>query len=366
MTCKKLRHLTITAFLLASTLLVAQGTGSKDAQVKPADVQGPHGSLRIKGISGHDFVYLNGASDDFKIGRVDEIKGDGVLLPPGQQHVIIVNPDGNRQVYSGYVIIVPNQRATLYVDKSDTRYEKWSENAQLRPLPSAGPTTAEIAPVSGHISAYPELADCGQPVRLVWTSTGYNTLLKLDGVAVGRGGASGEQIVDPRKDTTYLLEAFGPGGVYTTPVTVHVNNRVRTSLSTAPSIVRYHRIGDKVVDAGSATLNWSATNAQSVVLDPFGPVTGSSGEKDISFAPRNDGFGPIDEKRTYRITATNDCGGSDSSTALVEVAGSIDPPITPDVLPPKLPQTSSPLPLVGLIGLGSLAASFILRKIRKS
>jgi hypothetical protein len=331
----------------------------------PGEVQGPWGNLQIKGINGGYMVFLNGRGPNYFIGRVDEMRGNRIVLPPGTQHVIIVNPDGNREVYSGYVKIIANQRATLHVDKSDTYYEKWADGSQLHALPRIGPTTVAVEPVSGQLTAYPGQANCGQPVRLVWTSNGYNTLLKLNGVAVGQGGASGEQVVDPRETTTYMLETFGPGGVAMVPVTVYVNKAVKTSLSAAPTVVRYHKVGDKILDPGTATLNWSAANAQSVVLDPVGPVTGSSGEQLITFSPSKTGIGPVDETRAYKITATNDCGGSDTTTALVQVAGSIDPEMPPEQLPPLLPQTASPLPLIGLLGLGSLATSLVLRRIRK-
>lgn len=331
----------------------------------PGDVQGPWGALRIKGISGDDFVFLNGIGPNYFVGLVSEMKGDKVVLPPGQQHVIIVNPEGNRQVYSGYVKIVANKRATLHVDKSSTLYETWADGAQLHALPRIGPTTVAIEPVNGQITAYPGQANCGQQVRLVWNSNGYNTLLKYNGSAIAKSGASGEHVVDPKQTTTYQLETFGPGGVAIIPVTVYVNNAVTTSLSAAPAVVRYHKVGDQIIDPGSATLNWSATNAQKVVLDPIGPVSGASGQQVIDFTPTNTDLGPVSQTLAYKLTATNECGGSDSTTALVQVAGSIDPPIPTEELPPVLPQTGSPLPLIGLVGVGSLAASFLLRKIRK-
>ncbi len=331
----------------------------------PGQVEGPWGNLQIKGVNGGYLVFLNGTTPDYFVGRVDEMRGNKVVLPPGLQHVIIVNPDGDRKVYSGYVKIVANQRATLHVDKSDTYYEKWADGAQLHALPRVSATTTAVEPVNGQITAYPSQANCGQPVRLVWTSNGYNTLLKYEGVAVGKGGASGEQVVDPKQTTTYLLEAFGPGGVSVTPVTVHVNNAVKTSLSASPAIVRYHKVGDKIVDPGTATLNWSADNAQSVMLDPIGPMTGSSGQQEVTLAPGRSEYGQVEETRAYKITATNNCGGSDTTTALVQVAGSIDPEMPVEQLPPALPQTASPLPLILLVGFGSLACSLVLRMARR-
>jgi LPXTG-motif cell wall-anchored protein len=69
--------------------------------------------------------------------------------------------------------------------------------------------------------------------------------------------------------------------------------------------------------------------------------------------------------KTYTITATNVCGGSDSSTASVHLNGAIEPEVA-EVKPPELPQTASPLPLITLLGFGSLVSGLILRAMRKN
>src|SRR5215471_6461615 len=102
-------------------------------------------------------------------------------------------------------------------------------------------------------------------------------MMKQDGVAIGNGGGIGEQIVNPKQTTTYYLETFGPGGVIMTPYTVKVDPSVKASLTVTPGVLRYHKIGDKVVESGSATLNWSASNADTVTVDPIGQVYGTSG-----------------------------------------------------------------------------------------
>lgn len=368
MTCAKLRiHFIVVAFFLATTLLVAEDIKAK-GPTNPTNAPGDRGTLRIKGISGHDSVFLNGTSQEFFVGKVDQFKDQGMVLPTGQQHVIIVDPEGNRQVYSAYVDVLSHQRAILRVDKSSITYEKWAGEGEAHALPQAGQTTAAIQPVSGKVTAYPSAVDCGQSARLVWNTNGYNTLLKLNGVAVGKGGTSGEQVVDPRETTTYQLETFGPGGVTMTPVTVTVNKAIKTSLSATPAVVRYQKLGDP----GKATLNWSASNAQSVVLEPFGSVTGTSGERDITYTPGKGDLGRAPETRTYKITATNDCGGSDTTVAQLDV---VYPPLPlpndpppcglPPNLPCELPPTGSPLPLIGLLGVGSLASGLVLRRLRK-
>jgi LPXTG-motif cell wall-anchored protein len=344
------------------------------AKLEPLDgqVEGPWGNLEIKGINGDYLVFLNGRAPDFFVGRVSEARGNRLVLPPGTQHVIIIKPEGNQEMFAGYVKIMANKRAILHADRNDTWYEAWADGAQWHALPRYQANTIAIAPVKAQLASLPLAANCGQPVHLVWNSTdGFSTMIKQDGVAIGNGVGVGEQVVSPRQTTTYYLETFGPGGVSMIPYTVKVNQAVKASLTVTPAVLRYHKVGDKILESGTATLNWSAMNAESVQLEPIGQVTGTSGQQTIAFTPTKTDVGRVDETRVYRITASNSCGGSDTSTAVVEIAGSIDPeePVvvaSAEPLPPVLPQTGSPLPLIGLLGLVSLGSGLILRRFSKS
>src|SRR5262245_25386339 len=342
------------------------------AKLEPVEgqVEGPWGNLQIKGINGDYLVFLNGRAPDFFVGRVSEARGNRLAVPPGTQHVIIVKPEGNQEMYAGYVKIMPNKRAILHADRNETWYEAWAEGAQFRALPRYQANTLAIAPVRASLRSLPVAANCGQPVHLVWTAAdGFSTMIKQDGVAIGNGLGVGDQIVSPKQTTTYYLETFGPGGVSMIPYTVEVNKAVKASLTVTPAVLRYHKVGDKVLESGSATLNWAASNAETVQVDPIGTVP-VSGEQTISFTPTKTDLGAVNETRVYRITASNSCGGSDTTTAMVEIAGSIDPaePVvvaSAEPLPPVLPQTGSPLPMIGLLGLVSLGSGLVLRRFSK-
>jgi LPXTG-motif cell wall-anchored protein len=343
------------------------------AKLEPrtGQVDGTWGNLQIKGINGDYLVFLNGRSPDFYVGRVSEVSGNRLALPPGTQHVIIVRPEGNQEVNAWYVKIMANKRAVYHADEQQTWYEPWSEAAQMHSLPLYQANTMAVAPVHAQLTSMPAVAGCNQPVHLVWNTTGYNTMMKKDGVAIGNGGGVGEQIVDPKQTTTYYLETFGPGGVIMTPYTVQVNPAVKASLTVSPGVIRYHKVGDKVLEAGTTTLNWTASNAETVRVDPIGLVNGTSGQETIAFTPTKADIGPVNETRVYRITASNSCGGSDTTTAVVEIAGSIDPaePVvvaSAEPLPPVLPQTGSSLPLIGLLGFLALGSGLVLRRFVKS
>ena len=65
---------------------------------------------------------------------------------------------------------------------------------------------------------------------------------------------------------TYVLTAKGPGGEVTRTVTINENTQPTATLALSQPEIRYHKIGDKVVEQDSATLNWSTSNANSATL----------------------------------------------------------------------------------------------------
>jgi hypothetical protein len=130
----------------------------------------------------------------------------------------------------------------------------------------------------------------------------------------------------PRQTTKYEFHAAGPGGVVNSEATVNVDNTVKASLTPTNSEQRYVKVGDKVQEQGSTELKWTASNADSVKIDPVGTVTGADGTTPaIQVTPEKNSPGPIDETHTYKITATNICGGSATSVATVHLTGSIAP-----------------------------------------
>jgi hypothetical protein len=135
---------------------------------------------------------------------------------------------------------------------------------------------------------------------------------------------SGEKTISPRQTTVYQLTASGPGGVTKPSTTVEVNPVVQSSLSASPMEVSYRRIGDKIIEQGSTTLNWSSSNSDAASLDPGGSVD-ASGTKSITLSPTQSSTGPVDEEFKYTLKATNACGGSDTKMVAVHLKGSIEP-----------------------------------------
>src|SRR5208282_5898020 len=141
--------------------------------------------------------------------------------------------------------------------------------------------------------------------HLTWSSSGAGKVTINDEEV----GASGDQTVQPKQTTNYKFTAAGPGGVYTSDATINVNTAIAASLRVSPTEVRYHKIGDKVDQAGTAVVTWAAPNSDAVSVDPIGSV-GASGTHEIQITPSKTSPGPIDETVTYTLHASNVCGGS--------------------------------------------------------
>jgi len=91
---------------------------------------------------------------------------------------------------------------------------------------------------------------------------------------------------------------LGPGGKATEDVRVDVNTEPKATISLSQAEVRYHQVGDKVVEDGSTTVNWSASGANSVEVDPINSHA-ASGSETILAKPKQTTVGPVNENITY-------------------------------------------------------------------
>jgi outer membrane protein OmpA-like peptidoglycan-associated protein len=295
-------------------------------QAIPGPVSGPWGCITIEGAD-RDAVLLNGKDPAFFVGHGDEFNNEWVwkqelIVPPGKYELTVIH--GDPEIWTTTVDVPANQRVVVDAYKGVRKTVPWSRGQQLQSLPrfKAGIASAQVAiqKVTGQFSASPGQVNCGDSARLTWSSDG---TVKNEISGVGPVGASGDQTVQPKQTTDYKFTAAGPGGVYNSDATVNVNSAVQASLSVSPAEVRYHKIGEKVDQTGSTTVTWSAGNADTVTVDPFGSV-GTSGNRTIEIAPSKTGVGPVDESVTYTLHASNACGVSETRTATLHIVGSID------------------------------------------
>jgi flagellar motor protein MotB len=296
-----------------------------------AKVSGPWGRIQIEvgtTTRGDYAVLLNGKSAGYFVGNVDEFNNNiwwkQELIVPVRTHDVTVTRNG-REVWSGAVPVAANQRVIINIGNATTRTTDWPRGEGLGEMArfKAGLASASvvIAPVSGSISATPTRIDCNQPSELKWAS-----LETVDSDISGMSPvpASGQKQVSPKKTTAYDLTATGPGGVVKASTTVDVNPVVVAQLQASTSEAHYRRIGDKVLTQESGTLNWSASNVDSVSLDPFGSVD-RSGSRTVELVPSQTTDGPVDQTLSYSLKATNVCGGSEIKTVAIHLTGSIEP-----------------------------------------
>jgi len=342
-----------------------------NARLQPVEamVSGPWGRIQIEGVHGDSLVFLNGTSPEFFVAHADEANNDflnkqQIIAPVGPHDLFVMNHQTHEMIWSGPIMVKANQRLILYADrglKGEIVYKDWPEGPDIASLKrfEAGTATATIAvaPVKGKFTVDREQVKCGEPVKLTWTSTDAVKTTVMAGDKVLGDTLNGELILQPKETTTYQFHTVGPGGMVDTATTVKVDNAVRTSLTPSTTELRYVKVGANVKEQEIGRLNWTALNADAVHIEPIGLVTGSNGTETVMAFPKQTIMGPVDETLTYKITASNACGGSDSSVASIHLTGAIEPELVAEVQPPpELPQNASPLPLLALLGAASLGA----------
>jgi hypothetical protein len=300
-----------------------------DLQPYGDKVSGPFADIEFKG-NGQDAVLLNGDTPAYFVGNVHEFDWDWLwhkrlLVQPGTYHVTVRHQDNT--IWTGNVDARAGQKVIVYLNhdgREVTKNFKPGETLGPQPRFHAGiiSVTVPVAPVTAELATNAEKVGCGVGDTLKWsTADAVNTSI----TGVGAVANEGDRTVTPMQDTTYVLKAVGPGGEVTKTVKVGVNQKPTATLALSEPEIHYHKIGDKVVEDDSATLTWTASNASSTTISPFGMV-GDNGSRTITADPNQTGVGPVNRDLTYSLTASNGCGGIVTKTASLQVVGSIDPP----------------------------------------
>jgi len=292
-------------------------------------IPGPFADIEFKGHP-RAAVLLNGQTPDYFVGHVDEFDWNWIwhqrlLVKPGTYEVTVTRE--GKTIWSGPVTAKAGEQVTVYLDRNgQTSTKQWKEGLTMGPQPrfhaGIASATVPIVPVTAQLAAQSTQLNCGQPTSLKWSSTdAVDTSIS----GLGEVSSQGVRAVTPTHETTYVLTAKGPGGESTQRVTVNVNTQPTATLTVNQPEIHYHKIGDRVVEQDSATLQWSASNANSARIEPFDSNT-MSGSRKVTADPKQSSSGPVNENVTYTLTATNACGGKEIKTATLHIVGSIDPP----------------------------------------
>jgi OmpA family protein/PEGA domain-containing protein len=337
-------------------------------QVSGDKVAGPFADIEFKGDP-RAAVLWNGTTPEYFVGHVDEFDWNWIwhqrlLVKPGTYRVTVTR-EGNT-IWSGPVTAKAGQQVTVHLDRNGAITTKdWKGGLTMPPQPrfhaGVASATVPIAPVTAQLSAEKTSLACAQSTDLNWKTADAASISITN---LGDVAAEGSRSVSPTKTTTYELTAMGPGGKETQDITVNVNTQPTATLSLSQPEVRYHQIGDKVVEDGSTTVNWSTSDANAVSVEPINSHA-MTGSQAIEAKPKQTSVGPVNENVTYTLTASNTCGGTTTRTATLHVTGSIDPapPITIASVfyPTDYPRRKHPK--VGLVAseerlLSNLASNF--------
>jgi len=296
-------------------------------------VSGPFGDIEFKGHP-RAAVLLDGKTPAYFVGHVDEFDWNWIwhqrlLVRPGTYQVTVTR-EGNT-VWSGSVPVKGGQQVTVYLDRNgETKTKNWPQGNRLGPQPrfhaGIASATVPVSPVAAQLTAQSSQLSCGQSTQLNWKAA---DAVDISITNIGNVAASSTRSVSPTRTITYELVAKGPGGEARKAATVDVNAQPTAALILSEPEVRYHRIGDKVVEQDSAVLRWSTSNANKVTIQPLG-AEALDGSETIEAHPKKTTLGPIDENVVYRLTSSNACGGTTTQTATLHIVGSNDPvpPVT--------------------------------------
>ncbi len=309
--------------------ITAQKTNTIDVTLDPIPgmVSGPWGCMTIEGAD-RDAVLLNGKTPAYFVGHGDEFNNEfmmkqELIVPPGKYLLTILS--GDKEAWSGTVDVPANQRVVIDIPKGVRKTIPWPRGEQLQSLPrfKAGVASASVAVAkpTAQLTASKGQINAGETTQLNWTTTDAPDV-NISGI--GQVPASGEKAAPLCGNTTYNLTATGPGGTATSSVSVDVNSAMQATLKASPAEARYRRVGDKVVEQPTITLDWSTSNVSLVSLDPLGSVA-PSGSRTLNPVPPKTDLGPVDEMLTYTLKATNCSGASEARTATVHLTGFIEP-----------------------------------------
>lgn len=293
-------------------------------------VSGPWGRIQIENAPSQAAVFLNGRTPAYLVGHADMFNNNNIWLqqlvvPAGKHQVAIVSDD--HDIWTGEVDVQPNTRVIINAGTGAITVKNWAGDNSSLPRFRAGIASASVAvaPVTAAHAVAPARINCGDTTRLTWSSQeAVDTTITANSASLGQVPVNGERAEQPKETTSYKFVTAGPGGIVTSSATTEVNTAVQADLGATPAEVKYHRMGDKVVEHTPASLNWTSSNADAASIDPMGTV-GTRGDTQVKPVPKQSANGPVDENATYTLTAKNVCGGVETRTANVHITGMIEP-----------------------------------------
>jgi len=170
--------------------------------------------------------------------------------------------------------------------------------SDIKSLAATVSTTAIVyQPPAVSISAEPDTIILGDSSVLTWSAEDAHSVSIDNGIGVVE--PNGSVRVEPIVTTTYTINAAGPGGESTDSCTITVYYPPTVSIEVHP---------ENIIAGSSATLEWSSTNANMLVIDnDIGNVSSQPGGSRV--------VSPM-ITTTYNITAAGSGGSAADSTTI--------------------------------------------------
>lgn len=312
-------------------------------------VSGPWGVIHLEGAA-RAAVLLNGTQPEYLVGHGDEFNHHywwkQQLVVPAGTHLVSVKQPG-KDIWSGKLDVPANKRVIVdFNNNAEITVKDWPEGAAMQSLPrfqsGTASTTVAVAPVTATFNADPKQINCNDKVSLAWnTGETLHRSISSESENFAELPATGNETVSPKRDTTYAFKTSGPGGIVDASETVKVNPVVQADLNASSEDVHYLRIGDKVIVQDHATLTWNVVNADKIDVEPFGQVN-AKGSNTVTPTPDASATGAINQTISYKLAASNVCGGSDTKVVSVRLVGNVEPAILSLFFPTAYPDRGHP------------------------
>jgi serine/threonine protein kinase len=195
--------------------------------------------------------------ENFSVEPQSVAQGQAALLKWSVKHAaeISITPDIGKVGAAGARSVIP---------QSPTTYELTAKAAN-GPSKTASVTLGVLArPAIQDFSASRTSIQSGQAAVLKWSVTGAERVSIDQGI--GDVPLEGNRPVSPTVSREYVLQATGPGGSVSQPVTITVTYRGN------PNIVRFSADPDTIAAGETAVLRWEVVNADEVTIRGVGPV----------------------------------------------------------------------------------------------
>ncbi len=225
--------------------------------------------------------------------RTFRVKAEGDTVFP--QVTVPVNTIGDRS-------FTVRSNATLNLEFTALSGEAFVNAIEVRQLDASAPVV--------NLTASPASILTGGTSVLSWTSSGATACIGSGGWSGSKPASGSEQTVPLSATTSFTLSCSGPGGTTAKSASVAANAppAPTVSLSVAPT---------SIASGGSATLNWSSSNATACTAS--GAWAGTKG------VAGSQSTGPLTAGSSYTLTCTGG-GTSASATAAVTVTPAMEAP----------------------------------------